>query len=116
MYRLPRLALTRLDPDKKTQLAFSPSISADERRVLGKIRAPAEIGTDDEWKYLRSDVWLVEDILIDGDSATFRVWRGPMPRRQPGVISLSCGTTSTYYFKKVTGVWQFLDRMTIEAC
>lgn len=52
---------------------------------------------------------------IDGDTAYITLWRGPIPKPQPGMISVSCGSGTTYLYKRVNGVWK-QDGFGVSAC
>ena len=104
---------------------------ADQRRtVLALALAEVEggkpltlVATDDLFDVaepLRKTVRTVDELpagyarldmlRVSGDTADVRLWLGPIPRPQPGVASLSCGTGYTFKLQRQNGVWRIVSR------
>lgn len=52
----------------------------------------------------------IDKIEVNGDKATVRLWIGEVPKPQPGVASLSCGTGYTFTMQRVNGEWRIINR------
>jgi hypothetical protein len=49
---------------------------------------------------------VLKSAKIDGDTAVVTVLAGPVPKPTPGVITLSCGTTTKMTFTRKDGKWE----------
>jgi hypothetical protein len=56
----------------------------------------------------------LDTLTIDGDTAQVRIWTGPIPQPQPGVVLLDCGTGHGFTLKKNDyGEWILTGRSVI---
>src|SRR5438105_6423585 len=80
-------ALAELENGQQLTLVIPPSATADVRSVAAAIRNVVTDATDLPAGFARLD-----PPEVRGDKATVRLWTGPIPKPQPGVISMSCGS------------------------
>jgi len=52
----------------------------------------------------------IDQLEVNGDTATVRLWVGGVEKPQPGVASLSCGTGYMFTLRRENGVWRIVNR------
>jgi hypothetical protein len=72
-----------------------------EARVI----TSADVVETKEFSLPRGHV-VLKSAKIDGDTAEVTVLVGPVPKPQPGVLLLACGTTTTILFTRKDGKWE----------
>jgi hypothetical protein len=101
---LTRAALATIDQRGEMTLVFAPGIPRAMRNAFLRDRPSAKLSRRDQLRYLPNKVLRIDEVIIDGERATVKAWRGPVPRPLPGL--LGCGTGFTVEFTLVDGIWK----------
>ncbi len=99
-------ALAQLENGQPYTLVVPPSATADVRSVAAALRKVVSDAPELPAGYARLDA-----LEVNGDKATVRLWTGPIPKPQPGVLSMNCGTGHTFSLvRDANGVWRITSR------
>jgi hypothetical protein len=99
-------ALAQLENGQRFTLVVPSSATANVRATAAALRDVVTDAPELPAGYARLDA-----LEVNGDKATVRLWTGPIPKPQPGVINMSCGTGHTFNLTRdVNGVWKITSR------
>jgi len=95
------LALAEVESGKPLTLVAADDLFEVAEPLRKTVRAVDQLPAG----YARLDT-----LKVTGDTADVRLWLGPIPKPQPGVLLLSCGTGYTFRLQRQNGVWRILSR------
>ncbi|HWS71405.1 MAG TPA: hypothetical protein VN605_04795, partial [Thermoanaerobaculia bacterium] len=98
------VTLAAVDANATRKFTVSKGLDARVRATLATLRTVASPPWSDTVS-LPADYARLDQLAIDGDKATAKVWLGPVEKPKPGVMSMSCGTGMTIYFERRNGAW-----------
>ncbi len=99
-------ALAQLEIGQRLTLVVPASATAEVRSAAAALRNVVTDAPELPAGYARLDV-----LEVSGDKATVRLWTGPIPKPQPGVISMNCGTGHIFNLTRDTnGAWRITSR------
>ena len=85
------------------KLVAGESLTADARAAAAAIRSI--IGHAEAPEGLPAGYVELRRVEIAGNDARVTLWRGPIPKAKPGEVLLSCGTGTTYTYRRDAGGW-----------
>jgi hypothetical protein len=95
-------ALAQLERGQPVTLVVPDAAPADLRSAAAALRNVVSDAPELPAGYARLDA-----LEVNGDKATVRLWTGPIPKEQPGVLNLNCGAGYTFNLvRDANGVWR----------
>jgi hypothetical protein len=99
-------ALAQLENGQRLTLVVPASATADVRSAAAALRNVVTDAPELPAGYARLDA-----LDVSGDKATVRLWTGPIPKPQPGVVSMNCGTGHIFNLTRdPNGAWRITSR------
>ena len=57
----------------------------------------------------------LDALEVNGNKGTVRLWTGPVPKPQPGVLSMNCGTGHIFNLvRDANGVWRITSQGVVQ--
>lgn len=104
-----RAALAQADPQNKAKIAVSADLNEAARLALAGVRNISALPANGQYT-LPPDFLRFDEVTVNGNEATVRVWHGPIEKPKPGVVSMNCGTGFTYRLAKdAEGNWAIVN-------
>ena len=103
-------ALAQLEHGQQLTLVVPDGAPADVRSAAAALRNVVSDAPELPAGYARLDA-----LEVNGNKGTVRLWTGPIPKPQPGVLSMNCGTGHTFNLvRDANGVWRITSRGVVQ--
>ena len=103
-------ALAQLEHGQQLTLVVPDGAPADVRSAAAALRNVVSDAPELPAGYARLDA-----LEVNGNKGTVRLWTGPIPKPQPGVLSMNCGTGHIFNLvRDANGVWRITSQGVVQ--